>query len=66
MRRKYWGICSNRECNKWGEAPENFKENRHFLKCGACGSKMYLDMHDPTEAGYNDRNKVTVSIMGQS
>jgi hypothetical protein len=63
MSNKYWGVCT--KCYRWGWAPDIFKENKHFLKC-ECGAPMYLTIGNPTEAGYNERNKVTVDIMGQN
>lgn len=52
-----WGIC---RCGKWGIAPKEFKENKHFLKC-ICGNKMYLDRHDPKEAAYPDKDKIEIT-----
>lgn len=65
---KYYGVCKNRKTHSsgeaWGEAPENFDERKHFLKC-PCGSTMYLDRHDPKKAGYRDKDKVIVTVTKQ-
>jgi hypothetical protein len=52
---KRWGVCP---CGKWGEAPANFNESKHFLKC-ECGQLMYLDMFDPREAAYPEKDHIT-------
>lgn len=57
-----YGICE--KCNKWGEAPSDFRENKHFLKC-ECGSLMYLSRLNPREAGYQGRNKVIIKTTKQ-
>lgn len=54
-----WGICSH--CNKWAEAPPEFNESKHFLKCGNCSALMYLDNLDPQTAGYRLENKTTAT-----
>lgn len=55
-----WGVC---DCGKWGEAPSNFRETIHFLKC-SCGRPMYLDPHNPKLSGYRDSDKIdNVGVM---
>jgi len=56
-----YGVC---ECGKWGEAPKEFRENLHFLKC-KCGKLMYLQNMSPKEAGYRDSSKVTITFVKQ-
>lgn len=58
IRMKY-GECS--KCNKWGLAPQTFNESKHFLKCPNCGAPMYLSIHNPTEAGAREINKVEIT-----
>ena len=60
---KAYGVCSNNKCGKWGEAPADFNESKHFLKCGECNSPMFLDYTNPTVAGYREQDKVTVGLM---
>ncbi len=57
-----YGICDN---DHWGLAPIEFKETKHFLVCGLCGCRMYLQRSDPYEAGYSDKYKVEVKIENQ-
>lgn len=59
MNDKAWGICSH--CNKWAEAPADFDESKHFLRCGNCNSLMCLDYNDPTTAGYREIDKTTAT-----
>lgn len=64
MSRKSWGICWQ-GCNKWGEAPQEFKENRHFLKC-ECGNIMSLTHLDPKDAAYPEKDKINnITIVNQ-
>jgi hypothetical protein len=60
--KKAWGICSDRLCNKWAEAPEGFNESKHFLRCVSCGSLMYLDYNDPLLVGYRTADKTTATL----
>lgn len=51
---KRYGIC---DCGKWCEAPERFNETKYFMRC-ECGKLMYLNIHNPIEAGYTMRAKI--------
>ena len=54
---KQYGICPS--CHKWGDAPQDFDERYHFLRC-SCGSVMFLNRTDPTEAAYRVENKIAI------
>ena len=56
-----YGVC---DCSKWGQAPLNFNEAKHFLKC-ECGKLMYLQIFDPREAGYRKEDEITPTIVNQ-
>ena len=56
---KRYGIC---DCGKWGEAPPEFNESIHFLKC-TCSQPMCLDIHNPREVGYRESSKIIVTTM---
>lgn len=54
-----YGSC---ECGKWGEAPKEFRENKHFLKCPACGKAMYLTvLITPQAMGMKESDKVVIT-----
>lgn len=56
-----WGQC--KACHKWGWAPREFDERRHFMRC-SCGNVMYLVTHtDPVkELALRERDKVTPTL----
>lgn len=56
-----WGEC---DCGKWGEAPSNFRESKHFLKC-TCGKLMYLTIFNPKEVLRKDSDKITPEVVNQ-
>lgn len=62
MEKKAYGVCSDRLCSGWAEAPEGFNESKHFLRCANCGSLMYLDYTDPRIVGYSEKHKTTATL----
>jgi hypothetical protein len=57
-----YGICT--KDGKWGEAPKEFDERKHFMVC-TCGSVMYMTHQDPKGAGYRDADKMTPNFVEQ-
>ena len=54
-----YGSC---KCGKWGIAPSNFRESKHFLKCPDCGEAMYLTiLFGPKELGWKESDKVEIT-----
>lgn len=35
-----YGVC---DCGKWGKAPVDLKESKHFMVC-VCGKDMYMQL----------------------
>lgn len=55
-----FGTCD--KCNKWGDAPKDFRESKHFLKCPNCGNPMYLTrIFHPTTFGFKESEKVEIT-----
>lgn len=53
-----YGIC---DCGKWGKAPNEFRETKHFMIC-ECGKPMYLHINfNAKEYGFRESDEIIIS-----
>lgn len=59
-----WFHCPDIKCDKWADAPDNFHELKHFVKCGSCGGFMRPNRNTtPADIGLDDRSKTTGTLV---